>query len=173
MALVLAYQCGLRHDEIVSGLRVRDVLTQSEQGDSSMVDVRAHGGWTPKAHAERRVPVPETAIDEIASYVFMEHEFRDDPDAPFLYWGVTKPRRYTDLYVPVRAAFKEAGLYDPEDKPGLHMLRRSFASHLLSGGTDLQTVMAFGGWSTIEAVQRYLATTDDLMRRASGLLEVE
>jgi hypothetical protein len=44
---------------------------------------------------------------------------------------------------------------------------------LLSGGTDLKTVMEMGGWSTIEAVQRYLASTNDLKRRAAGLLEVD
>jgi hypothetical protein len=58
---VLAYQTGLRHDEIVSGLRVRDFGGTAE-GDVYTIDVRAHGSWTPKAHAERSVPMPETAI---------------------------------------------------------------------------------------------------------------
>ncbi|MBJ17816.1 MAG: site-specific integrase [bacterium] len=44
----------------------------------------------------------------------------------------------------------------------MRLLRRSFASHLLDGGIDLITVCAIGGWSTIEACQRYLATTDEL-----------
>ena len=169
LAIVLAYQCGLRHDEIVSGLRVGDVNHYG--GGAHTVEVRAHGGWTPKAHAERGVVIPGKAIHEIYEHLTV-HAFRDDPDAPLIYWGKTRPHRYTDLYVPVREAFKAAGLYSKENKSGLHMLRRSFASHLLTGGMDLKTVMEAGGWSTIEAVQRYLASTDERKRRAAELLDV-
>jgi integrase/recombinase XerD len=172
LALILAYQAGLRHDEIVH-LRVRDFRPCPQAEGIYTIDVTAHDGWTPKAHAERSVDLPESTIHEIASYVFTEHPFYDDPDSPLICWGVTKPRRYRDLYVPVREAFQAAGLHRKEDKSGLHMLRRSFASHLLSGGMDLKTVMAMGGWSTIEAVERYLATTDVLRRRAARILELD
>ena len=170
LALILAYQCGLRHDEIVSGLRIRDV--QYHPDDVFTLEVRAHGGWTPKAHAERGVVIPETAFDAIRTHL-ANHKFKDDKDAPLICYGVTRPYRYRDLYEPVREAFKAANIYSQTDKSGLHMCRRSFASHLLSGGTDLKTVMEMGGWSTIEAVQRYLASTTELKRRAAGLLEVD
>ncbi len=169
LAIVLAYQAGLRHDEIVH-LRVRDL--QYHPNDVFTVDIRAYGDWTPKAHAERSVVLPETAWSEVRHYLG-RHAFSEKKDSPLIYWGNTKPRRYADLYVPVREAFKRANVYSKLDKSGLHMCRRSFASHLLSGGADLKTVMEMGGWSTIEAVQRYLASTDELKRRAAGILEVD
>ncbi len=168
LALILAYQAGLRHDEIVH-LRNRDI---QYDGEIFTVEVRARDGWTPKSHAERGVVLPETAFAAIRTHM-AKHKFADDPDAPLIYWGVTSPRRYLDLYEPVRAAFKRARVYSKEDKSGLHMCRRTFASHLLSRGQDLKHVMDAGGWSTIEAVQRYLASTSDLMRRGAGLLEVD
>jgi len=170
LAIILAYQCGLRHNEVVAGLRVRDI--EFHPDGVFTVEVRAHGGWTPKAHAERGVVIPETAFDAVRTHL-ANHRFVEDRDAPLIYWGTTAPRRYRDLYVPVREAFKAAKIYSQEDKSGLHMCRRSFASHLLSGGTDLKTVMEMGGWSTIEAVQRYLASTNELKRRAAAILEVD
>jgi integrase len=170
LAVILAYQCGLRHDEIVSGLRIRDI--EFHPDGMFTVEVRAHDGWTPKAHAERGVVIPETAFDAIRTHL-ANHRFEHDRDAPLIYWGTTAPRRYRDLYVPVREAFKAAKIYNQQDKSGLHMCRRTFASHLLSGGTDLKTVMEMGGWSTIEAVQRYLASTTEIQRRAAALLEVD
>ena len=172
LAIVLAYQAGLRHDEIVH-LRVQDFQKSPTDDDSYTIEVRAHDGWTPKAHAERGVTLPESTVHEIATYAFTEHPFRSDQNAPLICWGVTKPRRYRDLYVPVREAFQAAGLWNKEDKSGLHMLRRSFASHLLAGGMDLKTVMEMGGWSSIEAVERYLASTEKLKRRAARILEVD
>ena len=53
------------------------------------------------------------------------------------------------------------------------MCRRTFASHLLSGGADLKTVMELAGRSTIEAVQRFLASTDELKVGAMSMLEVD
>ena len=172
LAIVLAYQTGLRHDEIVSGLRIRDFGGTAE-GDIYTIDVRAHGSWTPKAHAERSIPMPESAIHEVAIYLANEHPFYHEPDAPLVCWGVSAPRRYRDLYEPVRAAFQAAGLHNKANKSGLHQCRRTFASHLLTGGADLKTVMELGGWSTIEAVQRYLASTDELKVGAMSLLDVE
>jgi integrase/recombinase XerD len=170
LAIILAYQAGLRHDEIVH-LRVRDIQYNGDD-DTFTVEVRAHDGWTPKSHAERSVLLPETAHVAVRSHL-AKHKFAEDRDAPLIYWGARKPHRYLDLYVPVREAFKRAGIYSKADKSGLHMCRRSFASHLLSGGTDLKTVMEMGGWSSIEAVQRYLASTTELKRRAAAILEVD
>ena len=161
IALILAYQCGLRHDEIVH-LRVKDIIHSEPR---YVIAVRGYGGWSPKTHAERDVPLNRTVMSEIVSEHLRLHRFLDLPpeaNVPLVYWGVHKPHRYRDLYKQIRAGFKNAGLWDVDAKTGLHMCRRTFASHLLSAGHDLKTVMELGGWSTIEAVQRYLASTDAL-----------
>ena len=66
----------------------------------------------------------------------------------------------------VREVFLAAGLYRSEDRPGLHMLRRSFASHALAQRTDIETVRELGGWSDLAVVQPYVASTEHLKREA-------
>ena len=70
------------------------------------------------------------------------------------------------LCVAVRRVFEAAGLYDPSAKPGLHMLRRSFASHALAAGADVETVRVLGGWASLAVVQRYVASSTDMKRAA-------
>ena len=163
LALVLAYQCGLRHDEIVH-LRFRDIVIGEKR---SFVAVRGYDGWSPKTHVEREVPLSLWTLDAISSYMREHNNFLDlQGDIPLICWGVHKPHRYRDLYVQVRAGFQRAGIWDPDAKSGLHMCRRTFASHMLADGCDLKTVMELGGWSTIDAVQRYLSSTDELKLNA-------
>ena len=45
----------------------------------------------------------------------------------------------------MKEAFEAAGLYDRRIRPGLHCLRRSYASHSLGAGVDVQTVMETAG----------------------------
>ena len=172
IALILAYQCGLRHDEIVH-LRTRDIIYSEPR---YQIAVRGYGGRSPKTHAERRVPLNRTVMSEIVSEHQRLHRFLHLPDeanVPLIYWGVNKPHRYRDLYKQIRDGFQKAELWDVDAKTGLHMCRRTFASHLLSAGHDLKTVMELGGWSTIEAAQRYLASTDELKLAAVDSLALQ
>jgi site-specific recombinase XerD len=171
LAIFIAYGCGLRHDEIVH-LRVRDIY----KGQSGPVlAVSSYEGWTPKTHQEREVPLNATTAVAVRWYLGEVHKFRENKDAPLIYWTVEgrpdEPLRYRDLYKPVRAAFKAANLWSKEAKSGLHMLRRSFASRMLGSGVDLATLKELGGWSTIEACQRYLTSTTQRKRDAVATLD--
>lgn len=148
LAITLAVEAGLRRTEILR-LTWADVDFARRE-----VVVRAKPGWTPKNHAERAIPMNDRLVDALlsnqpagvkpaASVIWDRHALRD-----------------------IRIAFQTAGLGDPDLKPGLHMLRRTFASRLLGAGVDLETVRELGGWADLETVQRYVASTDDLKRAA-------
>lgn len=143
LAILFAAFAGLRHQEIAH-------LTWPDVSERE-VRVTAKTDWTPKAHAERAVPVHPT----LAAAVFK--------------WG-PKPEGYVfrsrDFTDPVREAFQRAGLYDLAQKPGLHQLRRTFASRLLAGGADIETVRELGGWSSLATVQRYVASSTPQKRSA-------
>lgn len=155
-AILLAAHAGLRQAEI------RFLHTDDVDLDEGVVRVRAKAGWSPKSGEEREVPLNSLLRAELGRYLV------EARPSGWLFPGIDGP--LDSMCAPVRAAFKAAGLYTREDRPGLHMLRRTFASNLLGGGVDLATVMELGGWSNLATVQRYLASTDERKRSAVEVL---
>ena len=62
-------------------------------------------------------------------------------------------------------------------KGDVHAFRRFFATTMLRSGTDINTVREWGGWRTLETMQRYLADltpteTTQAMKVAAARLAV-
>jgi site-specific recombinase XerD len=66
-------------------------------------------------------------------------------------------------YEIVRTQGKKAGLLKPLHP---HALRHSYATHMLSSGTDLRTLQELLGHSTLQATQKYLHLSVDQMTQA-------
>jgi integrase len=185
LAIQLAAHAGLRHQEIVH-LTLADVA-----GD--VVRVTAKDGWTPKAHQEREIPKNRILRAALGAWLGQQGAC-GTPHAPCEvrlaegqpvqrvapastgrrgFESRTSPYLLgrSHLFVPVREAFQAAELWDPERKPGLHMLRRTFATRLAAKGVPLVTIMRLGGWSSLEVVQRYLSSDTDVERAAVAALE--
>lgn len=159
--ILLAAYCGLRHQEILH-LQRRDV--DFEQGT---IHVSAKPGWTPKSHEERIVPLPSRLAGRLERLLA---GLNDESPTAWLFPGY-EGGPLTAVHKPIREAFQAAGLYDPAMKPGLHMLRRTFASTVLGNGADVETVRELGGWADLTTVQRYVTSTDELKRKAVESLE--
>lgn len=156
VVVLLAAKAGLRHQEILH-LQRADVDLETQT-----VHVSAKEGWTPKSHYERVVPFSDRLRERLARHIAA---LVDPSPYAWLFPGLDGGCR-SNVGTPIREAFKTAGLYKPETKPGLHQLRRTWASTLLANGVDIETVRELGGWSSLDVVQRYLASTDALKRRA-------
>ncbi len=152
MAMIeLMYATGLRVSELV-GLNLRDV-------DLDAQTVRTVG----KGSKERVLPIYNTAVESIASYITYSrpaHSRSQTEDALFLnrrggrltrqaYWLRLKK-------LAIRAGFSS--------KITPHMLRHSFATHLLHGGASLRHVQELLGHSSISTTQIYTHLTDDHVR---------
>jgi integrase len=139
-ACLLALYAGLRHEEI-KHLRWEDV----REGE---LRVAPWGGWSPKNHAERALPL-HLRIQEDLNW-----SLSDGAREPL----IVGP---DDLFVPIREAFKRAGLrrVDGEGREGLHMLRRTFASRMLANGADINTVRELMGHADLATTQRYLVSS--------------
>jgi len=160
-ALLLAARCGLRHQEILH-LQRRDIdLVEGT------VHVSAKPGWCPKSHAERVVPMPARLALRMRRLLESLH---DESPTAWLFPGYEGGPLVTAA-PQIRKVFQAAGLYDPAMKPGLHMLRRTFASTVLGNGADVETVRQLGGWADLATVQRYVTSTDELKRAAVESLE--
>lgn len=156
----ILYATGLRVSELVG-------LPLSALGrDGRILTVRGKGG------KERLVPLTEPAMDAVADYLDVRDTFvpkkKVEKGPRFLF-----PSRGKDGHL-TRARFAqilktlaaEAGL--PPSKVSPHVLRHSFASHLLAHGADLRALQQMLGHADIATTQIY---THVLEERLKALVE--
>jgi len=148
----LMYSCGLRVSELC-GLRVSDL--QAEAGC-----LRCIG----KGNKERLVPVGKQALEGVRTYLLSSRPklLRED-SSPYLF--LNQKRHKMD-----RISFWKL-LGDYGRKAGLrktltpHMLRHSFATHLLDRGADLRSVQMMLGHSDISTTQIYTHVVEERLKQ--------
>jgi integrase/recombinase XerD len=162
-ALELLYATGLRISELLS-LR-RDALA----GDGMVLLVRGKGG------RERLVPLSEPARD--AARVLVESEaaaagrsaarsgLLPRPASPFLFAGrdPRQPLTRQGFDRILHETALKAGL-DP-DRLSPHVLRHSFASHMLAHGADLSSLQRLLGHADIATTQIYTHVLAERLQR--------
>ncbi len=151
--LELAYACGLRADEI-RGLRADDVDFESES-----VRVRGKGG------KERVVPIGEPAQRALRRYLDVARPALADrgDDEPALFVSKRGRRLHTsDVRRRLERWVREAGLAGGISP---HVLRHSFATHMLEGGADLRSIQELLGHSSVSTTQIYTRVEPGRLRR--------
>lgn len=160
--LELLYGTGARISEAV-GLDIEDLdLTgeRASQGVTATVRLAGKGGRT------RIVPVGSYARSALDAYLVQAR--------PALAAGVRPGQRNRAVFLnarggrltrqgawgALRAAASRAGL--TEISP--HMLRHSFATHLLDGGADVRVVQELLGHASVSTTQVYTLVTIDKLR---------
>lgn len=147
----LMYAAGLRVSELV-GLDLRDV-------DLDAGIVRTIG----KGSKERVIPIYESAVESIAEYITYSRSahIRDtSEEALFLNRRGTRLTRQAYWLRLNKLAIK-VGI---SSKITPHMLRHSFATHLLHGGASLRHVQELLGHSSIATTQIYTHLSNDHVR---------
>ena len=137
--LELLYSSGLRVSEL-SGLNVDDLNIRE-----SLVKIRGKG------KKERIVPVGSKAVNAAKSYLVERILRRSRDKALFLNRLGT---RLTDRGVR-RIVVKYARASAMTGHVGPHVLRHSFASHLLQGGADLRVIQELLGHASLSTTQKY------------------
>ena len=147
----LMYAAGLRVSELV-GLNGRD-------GEREGGSVRTIG----KGYKERIIPLYETAVESISEYVTIIrpiHSQSQKQEALFLNRRGSRLTRQA-VWLRLRKLAITVGI---SDKITPHMLRHSFATHLLHGGASLRHVQELLGHSNIATTQIYTHLTDKHIR---------
>jgi integrase/recombinase XerC len=136
--LEMLYSCGLRVSEL-TGLAIGDLDLAG-----GMVRVLGKGG------KERIVPVGSRAIEAIRGYLQIRSE--SGVSAP-LFLNTRGQRinrrsvaRIVDAHVLRIAAFKRISP---------HILRHTFATHMLEGGADLRAIQELLGHASLSTTQKY------------------
>lgn len=136
------YMCGLRLSELV-GIDVDDFSS-----DMSTLKVRGKGD------KERIVPIVDSVVGHIADYLRAvgEHNIcRKDGKSLFLTRDGLRLSR-TQVYRIVHSTLGRAGI---QGKKSPHVLRHTFATHLLDAGAGMREIQELMGHASLKTTQVY------------------
>jgi integrase/recombinase XerD len=145
-----------------AGLRVSEAVGLERAGvdlDERLVRCTGKGG------KERVVPVGRSAADALRRYLARGRPFLDRRHRPELFLnaqggGLTRAGAFLIL----RRLAVKAGLEPERIHP--HLLRHSFATHLLEGGADLRSVQEMLGHADLATTEVYTHVTDRRRRES-------
>jgi integrase/recombinase XerC len=142
----LLYGCGLRVGELV-GLDV--VASAKARGWIDLDAGEAH--VLGKGSKRRAVPIGAKAVQALQAWLALRAQMAGDDPALFVGRG---GRRLTSqsIWLRLRRRSQQAGLAMPVHP---HMLRHSFASHVLQSSGDLRAVQELLGHANISTTQVY------------------
>ncbi len=144
--LELLYGCGLRIAE-AAGL-------EWEQVDLGERWIRVLG----KGNKERMVPLGRCAVEALADW-----RQRLDPEERFLFPGEGDgPVAVRTLHRVVARAARRVGLVEVTP----HVLRHSFATHMLERGASLRVLQELLGHESLVTTQRYLKVTAEQLKKS-------
>ncbi|MFL5913152.1 MAG: tyrosine recombinase [Gaiellaceae bacterium] len=139
-----------------AGLRVSEAVGL----DRSAVDldgrlVRCLG----KGSKERVVPIGREAVDALRRYLARGRPYLDRRHRPELFLNAQGgPLTRAGAFLILRKLAAAAGLEPGRVHP--HLLRHSFATHLLEGGADLRSVQEMLGHADLSTTERYTHVSD-------------
>ena len=118
-----------------------------------------------KGNKERIVPIGRAAAEALRRYLARGRPYLDRRLRPELFLNARGgPLTRAGAFLIVRQLAEKAGL-DPE-RVHPHLLRHSFATHLLEGGADLRSVQEMLGHADLATTQIYTHVSDRRRRDA-------
>jgi len=141
LIIELLYTTGMRRAELVN-LKTNDV-------DFSGHVIKVLG----KRNKERVIPIIPSAIEQIKNYLAKRSELENVTDSSFLILTKEGLKIYETLVY--RTINKYFSLVSPKVKKSPHILRHTFATHLLNRGADLNSVKELLGHSSLASTQVY------------------
>ncbi|GAB6038733.1 site-specific tyrosine recombinase XerD [Fundidesulfovibrio butyratiphilus] len=133
-----------------SGLRIGEALNLDlDDLDLSAGFVRVVG----KGSKERLSPLSDTATTSLHAYLRARHAFVDDPAEQAFFLGVRGKRLQRKQAERILAGLSAKAHLPTSVHP--HMLRHSFASHMLQSGADMRAVQELLGHERLSTTQRY------------------
>ncbi len=149
----LLYGAGLRVSEAVGLERAAIDL------DERLVRCLGKGG------KERVIPIGRRAAEAVRRYLARGRPFLDRRHRPELFLNSRGgPLTRAGAFLILRTVAERAGLEPGRVHP--HLLRHSFATHLLEGGADLRSVQEMLGHADLATTELYTHVTDKRRRDA-------
>jgi integrase/recombinase XerD len=145
-----------------AGLRVSEAVGLERAGvdlDERLVRCTGKGG------KQRVVPIGRSAADALRRYVSRGRPYLDRRFRPELFLNAQGGAlTRAGAFLILRRLAEKAGLEPGRVHP--HLLRHSFATHLLEGGADLRSVQEMLGHADLATTEVYTHVTDRRRREA-------
>jgi integrase/recombinase XerD len=145
-----------------AGLRVSEAVGLERAGidlDERLVRCVGKGG------KERVVPIGRRAAEALRRYLSRGRPFLDRRHRPELFLNSRGgPLTRAGAFLILRKLAERAGLEPGRVHP--HLLRHSYATHLLEGGADLRSVQEMLGHADLATTELYTHVTDKRRRDA-------
>jgi len=145
----LLYSTGMRRNELQQ-LKETDIEWRLNQ-------VRILG----KGNKERLVPVSEVLLDSLRDYIAEKQKLEVHDDQYLLNLENGKPLYAGYIY---RVTTKYLGATTTQKKKSPHVLRHTFATHLLNNGANIQAIKDLLGHSSLAATQVYTHNNIDKLK---------
>src|ERR1700674_3237330 len=145
--LMTVYGCGLRISEATQ-LKISDI-------DRPRMQLRVRIG---KGAKGRVLPLSERLLKELVNYWRAQRQGKAGQDSPWLFLGKKAGQpmgRDTGQNI-YYTALEKSGV---RRKGGIHLLRHSFATHLMESGVELPVVQHLLGHSSLRTTSLYLHVT--------------
>ena len=148
--LEFAYATGMRVTEIIS-LNVEDINLESGYATCK------------NGKKERTVPIGELSLKALEDYMLNARQtmIKDDNEQA-LFVNVNGQRLTRQGFWKIIKYYKEQAHIDKDITP--HVLRHSFATHLLQNGADLKSIQTMLGHSDILSTQIYMQFQDESLK---------
>lgn len=154
LIIELFYSTGMRRAELI-GLQLKDV-------DLSQQTLRVLG----KGNKERILPIGKDVLQSLTQYLPKRDEQLQEvnatEEAHLLVTEKGKPLYPKLVYTIVQEALS---LVTTQDKKSPHVLRHSFATHMLNAGADLNAIKELLGHASLAATQVYTHNEIEILKQ--------
>ena len=153
LVILLLYATGIRLAELLS-LRIDDF-----SDDFDILKIKGKGD------KERIVPVvgPVAALVRRHLELIRAENVCESGNNCLFLTRDGKPMSRTEAYRVVHGVLREAGV---QGKSSPHVLRHTFATHLLNRGTDIRVIQELLGHASLEATQIYTHNSIEALKQA-------
>lgn len=155
---------GLRNSLLIdllycSGMRLSE-LVHLKDGDIDFYNstVKVLG----KRNKERIIPIPSQLVTKIIEYQKKRRDLARENENKYLF--LTKKGNPIYPKLVYRVVNKYLNLITTQTKKSPHVLRHTFATHLLNNGADLNTVKELLGHANLSATQVYTHNTFEKLK---------
>jgi site-specific recombinase XerD len=147
-----------------AGLRIGETCRlKSADIDSKRMVIRVQEG---KGGRDRYAMLSPRLLQVLREYYRQVH-----PEPPYLFQGQQpgEPIQADSVRSVLKEVVRECGITKPVTP---HILRHSFATHLLESGTDIRTIQVLLGHRSLRTTQRYAQVSTGLISRTASPLDL-